>query len=275
VNARLAIRIVVPAVLLGLAAAAIAPGCSLPEGQGEVKGSLNIRDCWVGGYDLHPDFFAAVPYRDSLLIRVQKGGDYEAFSDGLSILVDNVHAVRGDAPFPSLLGSPLSVALSPENTPPGVPVQAIPSPAMIHAVLYLQQSCRTQNVALYALDNVTLAPDGTCDAPADGGADPPIPCDTTAGGAGAGDAGVDSGGDGGALGGGVGHSTMTFSSLFNGNPDEGDASQRFIDARFDLYLADPREICPGGLGPPPRCRGHLTGYYRFYFQRGKPAQPFP
>jgi hypothetical protein len=67
---------------------------------------------------------------------------------------------------------------------------------------------------------------------------------------------------------------MTFYSLFDGNPDESNAQQRLTDATFDLYLADPRDICPGGVGPPPRCQGHLTGYFRFYFERGSPAQPF-
>jgi len=73
----------------------------------------------------------------------------------------------------------------------------------------------------------------------------------------------------------VAQSTITFNALFDGNEDESDASQRLTDATFDVYLADPREVCPGGLGPPPRCRGHLTGSFSFYFQRGRPAQPFP
>ena len=42
-----------------------------------------------------------------------------------------------------------------------------------------------------------------------------------------------------------------------------------------FYLADPRQISPGGLGPPPPCWGHLKGNFHFYFQRGRPAQPFP
>jgi hypothetical protein len=73
----------------------------------------------------------------------------------------------------------------------------------------------------------------------------------------------------------VGQSTITFSSLFDGNPNESNAVQRLTSARFEFYLGDPREICPGGLGPPPRCRGKLIGSFSFYFQRGRPAQPFP
>src|SRR5450631_3589896 len=90
-------------------AAVVAPACSLGAGTGTVKGSLNVPDCWSGPFDLHPDFFAAAPTSatDSLQIRIQHGGDYETFSDGLMILVDDVGEVRGDpasdgTPRPSL-----------------------------------------------------------------------------------------------------------------------------------------------------------------------------
>ena len=43
----------------------------------------------------------------------------------------------------------------------------------------------------------------------------------------------------------------------------------------DKAVFYPREICPGGIGPPPRCRGDLKGSFKFYFERGQPAQPFP
>ncbi len=68
---------------------------------------------------------------------------------------------------------------------------------------------------------------------------------------------------------------MTFHSLFDGDVNESNAQQRLTDADFDIYLANPREISAGGLGPPPPCRGHIKGRFRFYFQRGRPAQPFP
>jgi hypothetical protein len=68
---------------------------------------------------------------------------------------------------------------------------------------------------------------------------------------------------------------MTFTSLFDDNPDESNAAQRLTEATFDLYLADPRTAAPGGLGPPPLCQAHIQGSFRFYFQRGQPGQPFP
>ena len=70
-------------------------------------------------------------------------------------------------------------------------------------------------------------------------------------------------------------STMVFNALFDGNPDESNTADLLSDGTFHLFLADPREICPGGQGPPPRCRGELRGNFHFYFQRGRPAQPFP
>jgi len=249
-----------------------AASCSLGEGQGEISGTLNVPLCWSGRFTLNPDFFAAVPYRNSLQLRIQNGGDYQTFSDGVSILVDDIFAIRTQH-----LGQPLEVALSPEVTPPGVPVKAVANPALVHMSLYLQRTCHTQTAALYVVDEVTLNPDGSCDAPEEG--DLPPSC---------GDIGVATPADAGADAATgdaatatppapIGKSTITFFKLFNGNPDESNAAERLTEASFDVYLADPREICPGGLGPPPRCRGHLTTNpkFKFYFERGRPGQPFP
>ncbi len=257
---------------------------SLGQGQGTVTGTLNTPDCWSGPFNLQPDFFAGVPYRDSLNIRVQNGSDFETFSDGVSILVDDVHAIRPDT-GPGELGQPLSVSLPPGVVPPGVPITANPNPASVHLTLYLGRSCHTQNVALYAMDQVTLNASGTCDA-VDGSAIQ-LSCGAGAGDASLPDAAVTDGGlasdastsDGappaGPSGGSIGRSTITFTHLFDNNPDETDAAQRLTEATFQVYLADPRDLCPGGLGPPPPCRGMLTGSFKFYFQRGRPAQPFP
>ncbi|MDB4995449.1 MAG: hypothetical protein JWM74_2881, partial [Myxococcaceae bacterium] len=51
----------------------LVPACSLGEGQGVITGTLNVPNCWSGKFDLHPDFFAGVPYRDSLTLRIQNG----------------------------------------------------------------------------------------------------------------------------------------------------------------------------------------------------------
>ena len=175
-------------------AAGVAPGCSLGEGQGTVSGTLDVTDCWSGVFDLKPDFFAAVPSStaatgggsptsgtsDALLLRIQNGGDFESFSDGLAILIDDAGEVRGDpaadgTPRPSLLDKNLVVSLPDGVEPSGVPIAPVPNPGIVHATLYLEKTCRTQNVALYALSAVTLNPDGTCNRPDSG--DAPLPCD--------------------------------------------------------------------------------------------------
>jgi hypothetical protein len=279
-----------PAMLGALVALAVA-ACSLGQGQGEVKGVLDVPDCWSGNFDLHPDFFAAVPATapngvqtttNALEIRIQNGSNFQTFSDGLIIGIDDAGEVRGDpgpnGPRPSLLNVPLVVSLPPDVVPPGVPITPIPNPRIVHAALYLDRTCRLQNDALYALDAVSTNPDGSCDRPP--GGDPAPACGGPATGpldGGAVDAGIDASTPdaGPAAPPTVKQSTITFSHLFDGNPSESNAGERLSSATFDFYLGDPREICPGGQGPPPRCRGHLTGWFNFYFQRGRPAQPFP
>ncbi len=274
---------------VGLAVVPLAaPGCSVGDGSGTVAGVLDVPNCWSGQFNLNPSFFAADPYNDSVTIRIQNSDDYASFSDGVSILVDNVHEVRGDAPYsPSLLGDALNVGLSAGVTVAGAPVVPNPNPPLVHASVYLQKSCPTQNVALYALESVSVDANGDCNPAATG----PylLQCDSPNGlglgvlaDAGSLDAGAASDAGAGVEGGTllpasapVRHSSITFQSLFDANPSESSAAQRLSQATFKLYLADPREACPGGLGPPPPCRGFLTGSFQFYFQRGRPGQPFP
>src|SRR5580704_3509136 len=119
----------------------LAPGCSVGDGSGTVLGTLDIPDCWSGNFNLSPNFFAAVPYDSSVTIRIQNGDDYTAFSDGLTILVDNVHEIRGDAPYsPSLLNRALKVSLPVGVTATGAPVVPVADPGLVHMTLYLQQS---------------------------------------------------------------------------------------------------------------------------------------
>lgn len=232
--------------------ATIVGSCTVGGGQGSVTGTLNVANCWSGKFDLQPDFFGATPFHDQVAFRIQRGSDLQNFSDGLSILVSDGTAVRAK------LGQPLALNLPPEVTPPGVPVKPTKDPAIVQMALYLQRTCRPETPALYAVAEATTNADGTCDALADadaGAVAAALRCD------GAPPA--------------VRQSTITFQHLFNGNPEEPDADKRLSEATFDAYLADPREICPGGLGPPPPCRGHIQGSFRFYFERGRPAQAFP
>lgn len=240
--------------LLAVLPILVAAGCSVEEGVGTASGVLDVTDCWTGPFDLAPDFFGGQPYRETYAIRVQRGSDFTTFSDGLSFLVDDIHAIRPKNGV-SLYGTPIAVGLGPEITAPGIPIVADPNPPLVHGNLSLQTTCRTQNTTLYVLREVSLGPDGACVGAS--AAPTATRCAATAPPAA------------------TGKSTITFASLFNGNPGESNAKERLTDATFDVYLADPREVCPGGNGPPPPCRGHLEGSFRFYFSRSRPAQAFP
>jgi hypothetical protein len=199
-----------PRRILLLAVAFALQACSLGEGEGEVSSDwLTVANCWRGPFQLNPDFFAAVPYRRTLNVRVQHGGDTEEVSDGIFVLVDDIDAVR------ARLGQPLRVAQPPSIVTPGQPIVPDPNPAIVHLTLYLQRSCHAQNAVLYATDG-----------------------------------------------------QMIFHDIFDGDPTETNAAEMLTDAEFpDVTVADPRD------NPPVSSR--IRGHFKFYFQRGQPAQPFP
>ena len=67
--------------------------------------------------------------------------------------------------------------------------------------------------------------------------------------------------------------TITFKSIFSGDPNEESSDKRLTDATFDATFADPRQLV-GAAGDDPNLKSRVTGYFRFFFQRGQPAQPF-
>ena len=204
-------------------AAALSSGCGLGGGAGEVKSDrLRIDSCWDGPYNMEPDFFGGVPYRSSFQMRIQRGHDLHEMSDGLSILVDDVHAIRGDEGNPGMLGVPLEVGLHPEVTPPGIPVEADPDPPMVHMALYLHNTCHLHPSTLYAVRGV-----------------------------------------------------ITFDAMFNGDPNETNADERLSSGVFDVMVVDPRKQPASGDPIAEEHLSRLTGWFRFYFERGQPAQPFP
>lgn len=248
--------------VLGFAFGALIVACSQGEGSGKIAGTLNVPNCWTGPYDLEADFLAGEPYRSTLQIRIQSGSDYESFSDGISILINDITKIRPDPTtgFAGTYGQPLVVDLPPSVVPPGQPVIPKADPANVSLSLYMQKSCQTQNVTVYAIDEVTVPTDGTCTAAPMKGADPMQNCDPNL-------QAADGVGDG--------KSHIAFTSLFDGNIDESQAADRLTAGCFDVYLADPRDENPGPNPPPPVCRGHIRGAFSFYFERGRPGQPFP
>jgi hypothetical protein len=190
-------------------------GCTVGDGTGSVTTDrLYLQGCWNGPFDLKPDFFAANPYRqESLLIRVQRGDNNQEASDGLTVIVSDLDAVR------ARLGQPIPVGLPPGVSPPGQPVTGAPAP-LVTLSLYLHQTCHEQNSATYSVS-----------------------------------------GD------------ITFESLFSGDPNEEDSDARLTDARFAVRFADPRELI-GAADAAAVTSDVVSGEFRFFFQRGQPAQPF-
>ncbi len=68
--------------------------------------------------------------------------------------------------------------------------------------------------------------------------------------------------------------TIRFSALFSGDITEESADNRLTEAEFSAVFGDPRELTPGGLQRP-EVLSLVEGNFRFFFERGQPAQPFP
>ncbi len=67
--------------------------------------------------------------------------------------------------------------------------------------------------------------------------------------------------------------TINFSSLFSGDENEQNSDKRLTDAHFSADFADPRDLVDAT--DPAAVTSHVDGWFRFFFQRGQPAQPFP
>ncbi len=70
---------------------------------------------------------------------------------------------------------------------------------------------------------------------------------------------------------------ITFRALFDGDPNETSADDKLTDATFDAQFGDLSDVPIGDYAEdvPPGLRSRFCGNFRFYFERGQPAQPFP
>jgi len=76
--------------------------------------------------------------------------------------------------------------------------------------------------------------------------------------------------------------TIVFDSLFSGDRNEDRATDRLTAAHFETTVADPRDgkvVLDPATGDatvefPPDRTSVVQGDFRFFFQRGQPAQPF-
>jgi hypothetical protein len=73
--------------------------------------------------------------------------------------------------------------------------------------------------------------------------------------------------------------SVTFTSLFSGDPNESDADDRLTEASFTAQMSNAEDVDATGVAPAPGAEPAQTsvvqGWFRFVFQRGQPAQPFP
>lgn len=218
-------------------------GCGAGEGSGTVDSDdLYVENCWRGPFHLGPTFFASDPFADTQQIRVQRGQRMVSVSDGVLLVVNDVSRIRADQLDTDIpLGLPVGVR------PPGFPLRVEPVPPEASLTLYLYDTCHLQNGALHSV-----------------------------------------------------RGSIRFKSLFSGNRNENSADDRLTDATFTAFVADPRDATlapaspggetdggvadgsapePGGaagaLEPHYRHESKVTGSFRFYFERGIPAQPFP
>ncbi len=294
-------------VLLALPAAV---GCSVGQGTGSVQTrGLFARDCWgtvsstnadqaIGAcYSMAPDFFAANPYYNTLEITVQKGSDLSEVSDGLAVLIDDVTTIRsaiqsaaagagGGAGSDG--GTDAGSAGSDGGTdagaggggfgmsdggatePASCDGDSAPMPGEFQPT-----SCDNllppPGQAAFRVDlPAGVEPPGSsaADLPPDIIANPPIvhmalylerSChnqNTTL-------YGVDG--------------WIAFNALFDGNPDETQADQKLTDATFNVEFGDIRDVPFGQYAGdvPVGLRSRICGNFKFYFERGQPAQAFP
>jgi hypothetical protein len=256
--------------------------CSLGQGTGDVTSDkLFAHECWGqidgGGnpleqsYDLQPDFFAANPYRSTLQIRVQRGNDLHEVSDGISVLIDDVPKIRAALDVARTLqssnaGVADAGAVDAGAVDGGPSAVCAPSPAASGVLGPHADGTATFQVALPA----GVTPPGSPSVPPpDLLDDPPIvhvafylhrSCHNqntvlyaVSG-------------------------TITFTALFSGDPNESSAAEKLIEVpRLDLQVGDIRDV-PLGAYPreiPCGLQSRLQGSFKFYFDRGQPAQPFP
>lgn len=80
---------------LWVAAAALCLSCSVGHGDGHLEGDVYIEGCRrAGAYTLAPNSFFAQTAEKLLSMRIQRGGDIEVFSDGITVLIKDAALLK-------------------------------------------------------------------------------------------------------------------------------------------------------------------------------------
>ena len=226
-------------------------GCSVGQGSGEVKSdALYAHDCWgtppsassptqaVGAaYDMQPDFFAANPYRSTLQIRVQRGSDLTEVSDGLEVLVDDINVIR--------MGIANPASASDGGADAGTSGGPMPWRVTIPPGVHPPGSPTEPPAGFISPVHMALYLERSCH-------NQNIVLYSVDG-------------------------YITFNALFDGDPNETSAADKLTDATFDVQFGDLSDVPQGAYAGdvPAGLQSRVTGNFRFYFERGQPAQPFP
>lgn len=92
-----------------LLSALLCAACSVGHGTGELDGNLRIDGCRrEGPYSLAPNAFFAQTAEQLLRIRVQRGGNLEVYSDGITVLVRDAAMLKRER-----LGTDIRLTLGP------------------------------------------------------------------------------------------------------------------------------------------------------------------
>ncbi|HSC88810.1 MAG TPA: hypothetical protein VLC09_16120 [Polyangiaceae bacterium] len=215
----------------------VCAACGVGGGSGEVTSPrLYLQDCAVREFDLQPRFFGANSYGDDLQIRIQRSSALSESADGLAIVVRGVSAIVGDG---SADGASAGGAAGAGGDGAGQLGQALevgmPVGVWPPGVPVVYDPSP-------APVNMSLYLNDSCD-------EQNVAIYSVSG-------------------------TITFSSLFDGDITDYSAESRLIEATFSAEFVDPRMLVPGEA-PDAAVTSQVSGSFRFYYQRGQPAQPFP
>ena len=244
---------------------AVAPACSLGGGTGTCSGTLDVPDCWSGPFDLHPDFFAAVPgptpeYPQSSTRRDADPHPARRRLRDLQRRHRHPHrrrrrGARRPGSRRAIRDRACSDSRSSSRSRRRRAARASPSRPSPRPASCTRRSISTTRAARRTTRSTRWTPCRASTPTANAGAptagEPPLDCPAPA----TASTGADGGapvrataasargrrGRRGGIPGAIGTSTITFTSLFDSNPDESNASQRLSDGDLRLLPRRPAQ----------------------------------
>jgi hypothetical protein len=253
--------------LVFAAICALPASCAVGSGSGSVKGALHVPGCGdFGDYDMNADFFGANAYRNQLIISIQHGGGTPEYGDSLTITVQDmddveskIEAARGAGATFNLgdCSAPVAGGDAGGDAPPAETGVDAGSDAAVGDATPATDAGPTSGACF------ERPPGSPVNVPP-----PPIQMALNLRGL-CGKQLLNPLGDLTqvtleAVGG-----TITFTSILHGDIQSRDTNSKRIEGTFAVHVADPR-----GWGTD-QATGDISGNFKFFYQRGGPAQPFP